>query len=154
MERNFCCLSLQGRSRSHWRWCNALWNFGTKLHDVSPHTTLIRREYVTQSSFHCIITLRLSNTCPTIICEITISSFYTKFTHVWTAMVYRARTNWSNPRSALSSCAKTVTKFTSCLINGIVYIQPPNLKHRTLTEHTESVLEISGQDFLNVTLYM
>lgn len=69
-------------------------------------------------------------------------------------MVYRERTNWSNLRSALSSCAKTVTKFTSYLIHGIVYIQAPNLKHHTLTEHTESVLENSGYYFLNVTLCM
>jgi hypothetical protein len=112
---------------------------------LTPHDTN-RANYVTQP-------LRFSNTCPMIFCEITISSFYTKFTHVSTAMVYRTRTNWSNPRSALSSCAKTVTKFTSCLMHGIVYIQAPNL-YRTLTEHIESVLETSGQDFLNVILYM
>lgn len=47
-----------------------------------PHMTLIGRDYVTQSSSHCIITLRLSNTCPTILCEIIISSFYIMFTHV------------------------------------------------------------------------
>lgn len=63
-------------------------------------------------------------------------------------MVYRAGTNWSNPRSALSSCAKTVTKFTSCVIHGIAYILAPNLKHHTLTQHNESVLETAGQDIL------
>jgi hypothetical protein len=119
---------------------------------LTPHNTN-RANYVTQPSPHCIITLRLSNTCPMILGEITISSFYTKFTHVSTATVYRTCTNWSNPRSALSSCANTVTKFTNCLIHGIVYILAPNLYH-TLTEHIESVLETSEQDFLNVSLHM